>query len=266
MDVRHPHLDERDGEAKERVRGFFSQHAEHYASSVSHAQGADLDRLVELLQPQPHEMALDVATAAGHTALRLAPRVRLVIGLDYTPAMGGPFRRLAAEKGLANVRFQVGDAERLPFADASFDLVTSRRAPHHFPHVGQAVQEMARVLRIGGRLGIVDMTAVDPAQADLLNALEAARDDSHVRALTPDQWRAEAEEAGLTVTALEVHVEPIPWERWLAPVSPDSSQAARADDILRQAPADLRVGLVEERADGRWFIKRRVVMVARRQR
>ncbi|NLG69838.1 MAG: methyltransferase domain-containing protein [Firmicutes bacterium] len=266
MDVLHPHLDDRHGEAKERVRGFFSQHAEHYARSESHGQGADLDRLVELLQPEPQEVALDVATAAGHTALRLALRARLVIGLDYTPAMGGPFRRLAAEKGLGNVRFQVGDAERLPFADASFDLVTSRRAPHHFPRVEQAVREMARVLRPGGRLGIVDMTALDPAQADLLNALEAARDDSHVRALTPDQWRAQAEAAGLTVTTLEVHVEPIPWERWLAPVPPDSPQAARADDILRQAPAALRSGLVEDRADGRWLLKRRVVMVARRLR
>lgn len=264
MAQEEPQARDLQAEVKQRVHAFFSRHAEHYAASQSHREGADLDRLIALLHPMPGERALDVATGAGHTAFRLAGRVASVIGLDYTPAMGVPFRRLAREQGLQNVRFQVGDAERLPFASGTFDIVTSRRAPHHFPHLEQAVSEMARVLRPGGRLGVADMTAPDEAVARLLNALEMARDSSHVRACTPAEWRRMVEQAGLEVLALKIETEPMPWERWLSPRTPDGAEALAAERILHEAPADLARQVVEQRPEGRLFIKRRVVLVARK--
>lgn len=260
----HPPAGGAPDEARRRVSAFFSRHAEHYAQSDSHREGRDLERLVELLAPGPEDRALDVGTGAGHTAFRLAPQVACVVALDCTAAMAVPFRRLAAEKGLDNVRFQVGDAERLPFADAAFDLVTTRRAAHHFPSVEAAVGEMARVLRPGGRLGVADMTAVDGAAARLLNDLELARDGSHVRALTPDEWRALVERAGMALLALEVQEDPTPWERWLSPLAPDGPEAAEAERILRHAPPHIARLVAEERPDGRWVVKRRVVLVARR--
>lgn len=259
---RHEH-DSR-AEVKQLVHAFFGRYAEHYAESHSHREGADLDRLITLLQPMPAERVLDVATGAGHTALRLAEHVGSVVGLDYTPAMRVPFERLARGRGLRNVRFQVGDAELLPFPDATFDIVTCRRASHHFPRVDQAVSEMARVLRPGGRLGIADMTALDEAVAGLLNALEIARDSSHVRACTPAEWRHLVEQAGLEILTLEIEVEPIPWERWLSPRPPDGPEAAAAERALGEAPPEVARHIVEQRPEGRYFIKRRVVLVARK--
>lgn len=248
---------------KEQVKAFFSQHASAYAASSSHRSGADLELLIRLLDPKPHHLALDVATATGHTAHALAPLVAEVLGVDLTPAMQAQFEQGALERGVNNVRFQVADAEALPFADGSFDIVTSRRAPHHFPHIRQAVAEMARVLKPGGRLGISDMTAPElPAGAELLNALEIARDASHVRAYTLSEWRALAEGAGLRVLHLEVEEEPMPWIRWLYPVAADGPESRQADAILTAAPAEVAELVAKESPDGRMFFKRRAVMVA----
>ena len=147
---------------KDQVRQQFGANAAAYVSSPTHAQGASLARLVELADPQPAWRVLDVATAAGHTALAFAPRVSAVIGLDLTPEMLPLAARLAAERGAANVAFAVGDVDDLPFGGA-FDLVTCRIAPHHFADIGRFLAEAARALRPGGRL-VVEL--LDPARID----------------------------------------------------------------------------------------------------
>lgn len=137
---------------KDQVRQQFGANAAAYVSSPTHAQGASLARLVELTAPQPAWRALDVATAAGHTALALAPHVAAVVGLDLTPQMLPHAARLAAERGAANVVWAAGDVDDLPFGDSAFDLVTCRIAAHHFADAGHFLAEAARVLRPGGRL------------------------------------------------------------------------------------------------------------------
>ncbi len=141
---------------KEQVRAQFGTHADAYATSKVHAQGASLARLVELVNPQPHWHALDVATAAGHTAFIFAPHVADVVATDITPEMLPVAARVAGEKGITNVTLREADAEDLPFADATFDLVTCRIAPHHFPNISRFLAEAARVLRPGGVLAVVD--------------------------------------------------------------------------------------------------------------
>ncbi|WP_324716786.1 methyltransferase domain-containing protein [Carboxydochorda subterranea] len=223
---------------KERVRSFFGRYAAHYGTSAGHRHGSDLERLIEMLRPRPGERALDVATGGGHTAFRLANHVAEVIGLDLTEAMRDPFERTAREHGLHNVRFHVGDAEHLPFEDGAFDVVVSRRAPHHFADIRRALAEMTRVLRPGGRLGIADMSPPeDPGAAALLNALELARDSSHARAYTPGEWRELVTRAGLEVTHLETVSADVPWEQWLAPISPDSPEGKAAARLIQQADA-----------------------------
>src|SRR5690242_18432848 len=119
-------------ESKELVQKQFGAHAAAYATSRPHAQGASLKRLVELTQPQPNWQVLDVATAAGHTAYAFAPHVAHVTATDITPEMLPVAAKLAAERGITNVTLEIADAEALPYADSSFDLVTCRIAPHHF--------------------------------------------------------------------------------------------------------------------------------------
>jgi SAM-dependent methyltransferase len=117
-------------------------------------------------------------------------------------------RRLASERGILNAAFQVGQAERLPFVDASVDVVTVRRAPHHFQSISAALLEMHRVLRAGGKLGLVDqLTARDPDAVELMERFERWRDPSHVRALGVDEWRRSLASAGFQVKHVEVDEE-----------------------------------------------------------
>lgn len=254
---------EADRQVKEAVRQFFSRNAEAYAQSPSHRSGADLERLIALLRPDPAWRVLDVATAAGHTALSLAPHVAEVVGLDLTPEMEPVFQAEARARGITNARFCVGDVEAIPFPDGHFDLVTTRRAAHHFPDIPRAVAEMVRVLRPGGRLGVVDMVAPgDPDAADLFNGLEKARDASHQRALGLAEWQQVIAGAGLRILTLEVQADPVPLERWLYPVPPDGPEAARVAALLAAAPPALRAQVVEETGSGLLYRKHRVILVA----
>src|ERR1700691_9992 len=119
----------------ERVQTQFGAAAAAYGTSLVHGDASALRRVVELAEPQPKDSALDIATGAGHTALALAPHVARVIAYDLTREMILETRRNAAARGLANVYTQQGPAEKLPFRDASFDIVTVRQAPHHFADV-----------------------------------------------------------------------------------------------------------------------------------
>ena len=86
---------------KKLVREQFGVNAREYINSRPHAKGASLQRLVELVEPQPHWQALDIATATGHTAFAFAPRVAHVRATDITPQMLTVAREQAAARGIA---------------------------------------------------------------------------------------------------------------------------------------------------------------------
>ena len=185
----------------ERVSAQFGAAAAAYTTSAVHSDPAALERVVSLAQPRPADRALDVATGAGHTALAVAPHVAEVVAYDMTAPMLAETAQNAAARGLANVRTEQGIAESLPFADASFDIVTARQAPHHFADIRAAIREMARVAKPGARIVIVDSASPDdPELARAWNHIEKLRDPSHVRNYTPREWRAMLAEAGLRVT------------------------------------------------------------------
>lgn len=81
---------------------------------------------------------------------------RRLVGLDYSAAMCGVAGKKAEAIVEAPPRFVNGDAEHLPFADGSFDVVTCSNSFHHYPHQEAAIREMVRVLRPGGRLMLID--------------------------------------------------------------------------------------------------------------
>ncbi len=253
-------------EHKEKVQAQFGPQAANYAHSPSHAFGRDLTRLLELLQPQPKMRALDVATGAGHTALALASAVREVVGIDITPEMLDEARALARERSVTNVTFQEGDAEALPFPDHSFDMVTCRRAPHHFTDIPAFLSEVSRVLGSGGVLGLADQTTPELSIGrDLLEMFERLRDPSHVKALSPSAWHAALEGAGLHVSHLELETEDRDVEEYLdvAGVPP----ARRADIYRRLAAAPREAAEMNglRAVSGRLrFERRRVIAIARR--
>ena len=113
--------------------------------------------LIEALDVHSTERVLDVATGSGNAALAAARRGCDVVGVDYVPELLDRARRRAEAEGLS-VEFQEGDAEALPFADESFDVVSSVFGSMFAPDQEKTALELARVARSGGRIGIVAHT------------------------------------------------------------------------------------------------------------
>ena len=191
-------------ERKKEVQAYFGATAQNYVASVRHASGWDLHRLVELCECAPDAEALDIATGGGHTALHVAPHVRSVVASDLTPDMLAAAEAHILSKGMTNVTFVVADAEALPFADASFDIVTCRIAPHHFTNVAAFCSEVARVLRPGGRFVMIDSWVAEDAELDhFINHIEWRRDTTHGRSLRLSEWSALIEGTGLAIDVIE---------------------------------------------------------------
>ena len=224
--------------SKELVQKQFGAHAAAYATSRVHAQGASLKRLIELIQPQATWRVLDVATAAGHTAYAFAPHVAHVTATDITPQMMPVAAKLAQERGITNVTLETADAEDLPYADNTFDLVTCRIAPHHFPHIDQFVREATRVLRAGGILAVVDnVVPNDDSASEYINAFEKLRDPSHGRALSVDEWLAHFRAAGLIVLHHEVAPKNMDFTPWAERMGASPTTIGELRRQLLEAPA-----------------------------
>jgi SAM-dependent methyltransferase len=114
-------------------------------------------RLTEAVGIAPGERVLDVACGTGNAAIPAAQAGGKVVGLDLTPELLDVAQQRADEAG-AEVDLQVGDAEELPFAAASFDIVVSTFGCMFAPRHEIVASELARVLRQGGRLGLVTWT------------------------------------------------------------------------------------------------------------
>jgi len=176
----------------------FTKQAVPFSTAPGIRDEEALRLLVEFTGAGPEDTVLDVACGPGLVVCALAAVVRHATGIDVTPAMIERARALAAEKGLANVAWQVGDVLPLPYPDGAFSLIVSRFAFHHFPEPRAVLAEMKRVCAPGGRVVLVDVAASeDPAKAAALNRMEKLRDPSHVRALTLAELQALFPDVGL---------------------------------------------------------------------
>ena len=199
----------------------FGQRAAFYTTSTAHADQTVLDRVVELARPRADAFVLDVATGTGHTAFALAPYVARVIAIDLTPEMLSEGRKLKAERGVPNVEFRLADAHALPFVDATFDIVTCRRAAHHFVDIAKALREMNRVIRPGGRLVIDDRSVPEDDFVDkTMNRLDRLHDGSHVREYRPSEWERMLLDAGFAAEAIELYTKRRPLSSLTTNVEP----------------------------------------------
>ena len=117
----------------------------------------------------PGERALDLGCGAGTDTLVAAQMVAPaggVVGIDMTPEMLARARRAASEMGLENVEFVEGEAERLPFPDAGFDVVLSNGVIDLVPDKDAVFAELFRVLRPGGRIQVADVTIQAPVSEE----------------------------------------------------------------------------------------------------
>ena len=199
----------------------FDRTAERYAD---HARHRDWGDFVAWCRPQPGDRALDVAGGPGLLSAALRPAVAAATVVDAS-------QRLLdlVPDGVERVHAQ---AERLPFADGAFDLVTCVMALHHVASPPRALDEMARVLAAGGRIVLEDMIAdADPEIARRWQQLERLRDPEHGKLLELGEARRLLLAAGLTVDAEETWLRTVDTDHWIAAAGCSPRTAAR----LREA-------------------------------
>ncbi len=139
------------------VREEFTRQAVAYAANPSIADPERIARLVQAVSPSADARVLEVATGPGYVAMGFAAVAREVVGIDLTEAPLAIAEQRRQEQGLHNVRFQLADAARLPFADGEFDVVVCRLAFHHFAQPPGMLSEMVRVCAPHGTVAVEDI-------------------------------------------------------------------------------------------------------------
>ncbi|WP_028390261.1 class I SAM-dependent methyltransferase [Bacillus cihuensis] len=225
---------------KQKVQEQFSKHAEKYVTSSTHAKGSDLSLIPEWLELQPEYIALDIATGGGHVVKAIAPHVSFCFATDLTYQMLETAKR-HLDPLHSNILYVIADAESLPFLENTFDAVTCRIAPHHFPHPEKFVKEVARVLKPGGKFLLIDNIAPEEKQLDLfVNRLEKLRDESHVRSYSINEWKIWFKEAGLTVIKAENRKKIFTYPEWVKRTTTSQEQISKVDTLLLFASEDIR--------------------------
>lgn len=235
----------------DRVRAQFTRQADAYIRTRQASDEAGLRGLAALSGAKPGDRALDVACGPGFLATALASRCASVVGLDATDAFLERARAEAARRGLANLSFRAGDAERLPFPDASFDVVTCRAAFHHFARPERVLAEMSRVLAPSGRLLVADIVASeDPAQAAYQNRIERLCDPSHARALSASELERLFAAAGLEIEAGPRSTLDYDVAEWLDHGGPDEAATRQILELFEASLEVDRCGLAVRREGG----------------
>jgi SAM-dependent methyltransferase len=213
------------------VSSVWDERVAAYRESEAHRQGPDLDLLVEWAAGA--RTALDVGAGGGHVARRLREAGLEVVSVDPAPGMQ------------ADVQ---ANAEDLPFADASFDVVATRVAAHHFADVAAAVAEMARVA--ADRVLVVDNLFM----GERAEEADRLRDPSHVRNHSEAEWRALFEGAGLTVAEARRVDRPIRFGPWLERSGCTGADAERVRELLA------------DRIEDDWITLDRIALLGRKGR
>jgi ubiquinone/menaquinone biosynthesis C-methylase UbiE len=245
----------------------FDRQSDRYGKSHILADTQDVAAALQGVPVPPGGTALDVATGGGHTALCLARLGWRVTAGDIAPRMLENARRLVEEAG-RSLETKLFPAETMPFADGSFDLVAVRVAPHHFSSPEKFVDEVARVLKPGGRFLLIDGSVPDddPATEAWLHEVEKWRDPSHGRFLSRAAWETLVRNRGLVVERSELNPLKQPDLQWYFETADTTVEnrkkvLAAVHTVLPKVRAALKLG--EE--DGRivWWWPR-LTLLARR--
>lgn len=201
---------------KDLIRDRFTRTAEVFSSFAVADRVASAESLAEMIGASANDRVVDLATGPGTLALRFARRARWVCGLDLTPAMLARARETAAAESLTNLSLAIGDAQSLPFPDNSLDIAVTSYSLHHMADPERVVAEMARVVRKGGRVGILDIRAPeDPRVDDLNHRIEVARDPSHTRSLSPRRLDEILARAGMRIRSTRIEEHPRSFDHWM---------------------------------------------------
>ncbi|RNA69934.1 class I SAM-dependent methyltransferase [Alteribacter keqinensis] len=227
-------------EVKRKVIDQFGKNAEKYVTSETHAKGEDLPVIVEWLNPSKKAVALDIATGGGHAAKALSPFVSHLFATDLTKDMLSNTARHLKDT-YKNISFVIADAEELPFLDGTFDVVTCRIAPHHFPNPNAFVREVARVLKPGGAFLMIDNVVPEDHQlAEFMNTMEQLRDTSHNRCLSVNEWRMLFSSSGLEELQSNLFKKTYTFPAWVERTTESEEQIRSVYDHILHANKDIQ--------------------------
>jgi 2-polyprenyl-3-methyl-5-hydroxy-6-metoxy-1,4-benzoquinol methylase len=153
--TKHPHASAQDRASKARQRSIWA--LGNYHEFTKRSLWAFGPMLVEACKIGPGQRVLDVAAGTGNVAIRAAEAGADVIASDLTPENFAAGRREAAAHGV-ELEWVEADAEALPFADGEFDVVTSAFGAVFAPHHQVVADELLRVCRPGGTIGLATIT------------------------------------------------------------------------------------------------------------
>ena len=245
----------------------FDRQSRNYGSSHILADVADIEAALDGVAFPKSRRALDVATGGGHTAVWLAENGWTVTASDLSPAMLERASEMAAAKGV-KLKTALHEAERLPYDDGEFEIVTCRVAAHHFSNPAAFVSEVARVLGPGGIFLLIDGSVPDgePEAAAWIHAVEKSRDPSHGRFLSPGEWSGLCRNAGLEILKCGTKPFKQPDLRWYFETAGTTQANREAVMKLIQSAPDQAVrvfGLAEEDGKIVWWWTR-LSLVARK--
>jgi SAM-dependent methyltransferase len=190
----------------------------------------------------------------------LAPKVLRVEGIDITEEMLAEARKLAAQRGIINIRFLTGISTDLPYLDLSFDIVTCRRAVHHFTDVPTSLGEMARVLKVGGRLVIDDRVVPEDDEIDsLINQLDRLHDPSHVRSRRGCELTGLVQGTGLELISSRPYRRRMPLSHFTQMVPPLTAQRMR--DLVTGADKRVRKALDVRTVNGHLYFDNHFLLI-----
>jgi SAM-dependent methyltransferase len=197
-----------------------------------------LDAIVHSAQPQPTERWLEAACGPGIVSRRLARLAGSVHGVDVTPDMIATARRAAQTAGIDNATFEVADATSTPAPDSSYDGAVTRFSLHHIPVPSRLLHELARVVRPGGTIVVLDHMADDEPEArSWAQEIERLRDPSHWACLSQARLRDLGRNAGLALDHERCFSFELNFEDWLQQGTTDPAAHDLVERGLAERPA-----------------------------
>lgn len=202
------------------------------------------ERVIDRLEPRPGVKWLDLACGTGAVAELAAERGADVTGIDIAPVLIETAKERAAERGL-DIDYRVGDTEKLELADGSFDVVSSTCGVMFSPDHEATARELARVVKPGGRIGLVNWTPAEEGLAALFRIMKPFQppapegvgypfdwgDEQHVRDLLGDSFDLELERG---VSPLRLPNGEAYWELFSSSYGPTRTLAESLDDERRE--------------------------------
>ena len=233
----------------EQIRDQFARQAVPFSTAAEIRNEEVLRRIVDMAHAGPTDTVLDVACGPGLLACAFARVTKHVTGIDVTPEMLEQAKALQRQLGLHNLTWQDGEVPPLPYADASFTIVSTRFAFHHFLDPLAVLTEMRRVCRAGGHIVVVD-SAPARDKADAFNRMERLRDPSHVRAMPPEELLALFAAAGLPEPRVRNDALPYELESFLARSFPKEGDADRIRHLFAESLEHDVLGVSPVRREG----------------